>query len=101
MTYQVIFLPRARQHLIEISDYIEGEASLAIARNFVSDIISYCNGFDVFPQRGMARDDIYPGLRLVGFRKRVTIAFAIEGDRVLIIGVFYGGQDYESALSAD
>ncbi len=101
MTYHVVFLPRARQQLIEISDYIEAEASLAVAQNFVGDIVGYCNSFDLFPQRGTARDDLYPGLRLVGFRRRVSIAFAIEDDTVVIIGVFYGGQDYESALSAD
>jgi len=99
MTYSVIFLPRARQQLREISDYIEVEASLNIARKFVGDIIDYCNGFDLFPQRGVSRDDVYPGLRVVGFRRRVTIAFAIEDDRVVIMGIFYGGQDYESAFS--
>jgi len=73
--------------------------SLNIARKFVGDIIDYCNGFDLFPQRGVSRDDVYPGLRVVGFRRRVTIAFAIEDDRVVIMGIFYGGQDYESAFS--
>jgi putative addiction module CopG family antidote len=30
--------------------------------------------------------------------RRVTIAFTIEGNSVIILGVFYGGQDYETAL---
>jgi toxin ParE1/3/4 len=42
-----------------------------------------------------------PGLRTIGFRHRVTIAFAVEAETVTIIGVFYGGQDFEAALETD
>jgi toxin ParE1/3/4 len=34
----------------------------------------------------------------MGFERRVTIAFTVEGDSVIILGVFYGGQDYEAVL---
>lgn len=34
-----------------------------------------------------------PGVRLVGYRRTVSIAFAIEGERVLILGIFYGGRN--------
>jgi hypothetical protein len=37
-------------------------------------------------------------LRTVGFRRAVTIAFSIEEETVMIIGIFYGGQDFETAL---
>jgi len=47
------------------------------------------------------RDDIRQGLRFVGFRRRVTIAFGIGQDVVEIVGIFYGGQDYEAVLSGD
>jgi plasmid stabilization system protein ParE len=35
-----------------------------------------------------------PGLRTIGFEKRVTILFAVDEDiaRVEILGVFYGGR---------
>jgi toxin ParE1/3/4 len=42
-----------------------------------------------------------PGLRTIGFRRRVTIAFAVEAEVVTIIGVFYGGQDFEGAWLID
>ena len=51
--------------------------------------------------RGMARDDLRPGLRVVGFRRRVTIAFAITEETVEILGIYYGGRDYEALLSID
>ena len=44
------------------------------------------------------RDDVLPGLRTIGFRKRVTIAFVVEAAAVLVVGIFYGGQDFESLL---
>jgi toxin ParE1/3/4 len=55
---------------------------------------------DMFPQRGTLREDIRPGLRLVPYRDSAEIAFTIDRDEVLIVGVFYGGQDYEIALQS-
>lgn len=44
------------------------------------------------------RDATRPGLRLVPYRSSAEVAFVVDGEQVWIIGVFYGGQDYESAL---
>jgi toxin ParE1/3/4 len=46
----------------------------------------------------MRRDDIRPGLRITNYKKRAVIAFAVDAEVVSIIGVYYGGQDYESVL---
>jgi plasmid stabilization system protein ParE len=51
-----------------------------------------------FPHRGSLRDHIRPGLRVIGFRRRVSIAFTVDQDAATILGIFYGGQDYEAAL---
>jgi toxin ParE1/3/4 len=40
-------------------------------------------------------------LRITSYRKRVVIAFDVDADRVNIIGIFYGGQDYETALQEE
>jgi len=50
------------------------------------------------PHRGTRRDDIRPGLRITHYKGRAIIAFAVEAEQISIIGVFYGGQDYEEAL---
>ncbi|WP_341867212.1 hypothetical protein [Caballeronia arationis] len=42
-----------------------------------------------------------PGLRVTHYRKRAIIAYLFEGEVVSIIGVFYGGQDYEAALGSE
>jgi plasmid stabilization system protein ParE len=40
-------------------------------------------------------------LRITSYRKRVVIAFDVDADRVNIIGIFYDGQDYETALQEE
>ncbi len=47
----------------------------------------------------MRRDDLSPGLRVIGYKRVVTITFVIEGDEVIISGIFYGGEDYEDSLT--
>lgn len=39
-------------------------------------------------------------LRITNYRGRTVFAFAVEEQQLYIIGVFYGGQDYETALAA-
>lgn len=45
------------------------------------------------------RDDLRPGLRTISWRRRVTIALVVEEAVVVIVGIFYGGRDFESLLS--
>jgi len=84
-SYQVILSPEAWEHLERLYEYIADEASPSIAKRFTDDILDYCNGFDLFPKRGIERDDIRQGLRFVGFRRRVTIAFGIGQNVVEIV----------------
>lgn len=94
---EVIFTPLAERHIDSLHDYITTHASEARADSYVSRIVDFCNGFTTFPQRGTKRDDILPGLRITGFERRVTIAFILTPEAVLIEGIFYGGQDYDAA----
>jgi toxin ParE1/3/4 len=41
----------------------------------------------------MACDDIRPGLRTVGWRRRATIAFLVRPPVVTIVRTYHGGQD--------
>lgn len=47
------------------------------------------------------RDDVRPGLRITNYKKRTVIAFNVDAEMVSIIGVFYGGQDYETIIQED
>lgn len=98
MQYGIVFTPEAEEQLAEIYRYIAIEASPVTAERYVSAIISSCEDLRSFPLRGMPRDDIRPGLRVTNHRKRAVIVYAVEAGLVSIVGVFYGGQDYETAL---
>lgn len=49
----------------------------------------------------MRRDDVRPGLRITNYKMRAVIAFDVDAGRVSIIGVYYGGQEYETVLQSD
>ena len=101
MSRTVVIAPEAQAQLDALYDYIADAASADIALRFNDALLDQFESLRDFPVRGTARDDILPGLRTVGFRKRVTIAFVVEKTSVLVIGVFYGGQDFESILEVD
>jgi toxin ParE1/3/4 len=67
-------------------------------RAYTDRIVSYCLGFATFPERGRRRDDLRPELRVIGFGRRVTIAFHVTSDRITIDRVLYGGRDLTRAL---
>lgn len=101
MTWAVVFSHKAREQLIALDEYIAAAASPEIADRYVGAIADFCLSLTTFPERGIPRDDIRPGLRITNYRKRTVIAFAVDTDaeRVAILGIFHGGQDYEAALS--
>ncbi|TDX60789.1 toxin ParE1/3/4 [Methylosinus sp. sav-2] len=98
-SYNVIFSPEAEAQLLAIYRWIAERATPSAAERFTGAIVDYCENLRSFPERGTCRDDLRPGLRTIGFRRRVTIAFAVEAEVVTIVGVFYGGQDFEASLS--
>ena len=100
MSYAVVFAPRAEDQLAELYGYIAIRASPTTATRYTDAIVSLCEGLSEFPHRGTPRDDIRPGLRITNYKGRTVIAFAADdiGLCVSILGVFYGGQDYESTM---
>ena len=98
MTHQVVFTPEAEAQIVALYRYIAAAASPAIAVRYTEDIVSCCESLQMFPHRGTRRDDLRPGLRITNYKKRAVIAFDVDEKRVSILGVFYGGQDYETIL---
>lgn len=94
-----VFSPEARADLLELYDWVAGAASPDTAMAYIERIEQFISGFEVGPERGTRRDDIRPGLRTVGFERRVTVAFVV-GEQVTILRIFYGGRDWEGALAS-
>jgi toxin ParE1/3/4 len=98
VVHEVVFAPEARSDLLDIYDYIAARSGPARALGFTERLVSYCTSLAVFPQRGTQRNDLRPGLRIIGYRRRVTIAFHVTSDTVIIDRILYGGRDLPRAL---
>jgi toxin ParE1/3/4 len=96
---EVVFSPEAQDDLLHLYDYIAVRSGPVRSIGYIERLERYCLGFDLAAERGTRRDDIRPGLRIVGFERRVTIAFHVEPKRVTIDRILYGGRDLKTALN--
>jgi toxin ParE1/3/4 len=97
----IVFAPEAEADLFNLYDYIAARSGAARAIGYINRIESYCLGFSHIGERGTKRDDLRPGLRIVGFERRVAIAFHVDPDTVTIDRILYGGRDIGRALDVD
>ena len=97
-TRRVVFRPRAEADLVSLYDYIATASGHAVASRYLDRLEAACLSLGTLSRRGRRRDDLHPGLRTIGFERRVTIAFQVLATRVRIVRVFYGGQDLDRVL---
>lgn len=96
---RVVFHPAALRELADLYDYVADRASETTADRFAGALRDFCRQLALFPERGTVRDDIGQGIRIIGFRRSVSVAFAVEdGDRVLILGIFGAGRNVTAEL---
>jgi len=88
---------------VSLYEYIAERGSPVIAARYAEAIVAYCESLATLPHRGTKRDDSRAGLRIANYKRRAVIAFAIDEatDMVAILGLFYGGRDYERVLVDD
>ncbi|NYZ12676.1 type II toxin-antitoxin system RelE/ParE family toxin [Azospirillum sp. RWY-5-1] len=98
MTRRIVFRPSAQSDLLALFQYIARDSGVARARAYVARINAACQSLALFPERGTRRDDLSPGMRTIGFERRVTIAFRVIGDAVEILAVAYGGRAFEDEV---
>lgn len=96
--FRLSFRPLAEVDLFDLYRDIAEQAGVAIAGAYIDRIEAACRTLETFPERGTRRDDIRPGVRTMGFERRATIVFQVSRSEVVIIGIFYGGQDFERIL---
>lgn len=101
MARKVVFAPEALDDLRDLYDHIADAALPERALAYVEGLQSACLGLADFPERGTRRDSIRPGLRTLGYRRRVTIAFQVTETAVVILRLLYGGRDLEGLLRED
>jgi toxin ParE1/3/4 len=97
----VVLSPEARDDLRALYDWVADAVSPQMALGYVERIETWLRGFEVAPERGTLRDDIRPGLRIVGFKRRLTVAFTVEDTHVTILRVFRAGRHWEVDLDPE
>lgn len=95
----VIYAPEAGGDLDRIYDIIAEASSAATANRYDQRIRAFCERLEYGSERGTRCDDVRPELRVIGFERRVTVAFIVEFERVVILRVFYGGADWQDDLA--
>ncbi|OWJ66066.1 plasmid stabilization protein [Inquilinus limosus] len=93
MQSEIVFSPEARDDLLNLYHYIAEHSGADRAIGYLDRIEAFCRSLSMFPERGTPRDDLFPGLRVVGFERRVAIAFHIDPGKVTIDRILYGGRD--------
>ena len=95
--FPVLLNEEAIRDLDEIYRYVaERSGSPLTAIRFVRRIRRRCLRIGNVPFGGQGRDDLKLGLRTVPFEHSAVIAWKVEGGKVRITNVFYGGRDYEN-----
>jgi len=92
LSLPVTFDPGALDDLEGIEEYLAARFYPRNAEKYIQRIMTACKTIGIAPHQGSLRNDIRPGVRSVGFEKRVTITFEIKADSVLILGIFYAGR---------
>ena len=93
----VEFAPEARDDLIALYDWIADRADHMVAIGYVERLEAFCRKLSIGSARGSRRDDVREGLRVIGFKRRINVAFVVEDDRVVVLRLFYGGRNWEAS----
>ena len=98
--HSIVWRPQARDQLLALYDWIADRADPDTAYAYTSAIEAHVATLAAFPERGMPRDDLHPGLRTIPYRRRTVIAYRITAQQVEIIALAHGGQMLD-VLSTD
>ena len=93
MANDVVFHALAFDDLDALDDFIAHDSPERAAA-FVGRIRKFCASLAEFPERGRLREEFGPNIRTLSFERRVVVAYKVEQRTVLILRVFYAGQDY-------
>ncbi len=97
MARSLAFSPEAREDLRALAAFIAEAAGAGRATGYLRRTEAACRSPTDFPHRGARRDDLHPGLRVLGLERRVAIAFVVREDSVRIL---CGGRGLEAASGA-
>lgn len=94
----VVLTSEAETDILLLYEWIASQASPLVSLIYVERLKSFLDRLGFASDRGHQRNDIRLGLRIIGFERRVTIAFTVEPDRVVILRLSYAGRDLEGLV---
>jgi toxin ParE1/3/4 len=94
---KVVYRSKAERDLGDIYDF-SADDNPVHAVEFIRRLRDFCRGLMEFPERGAARNDFAPGVRILVFEKRVTVAYKADGKRVQILRFLYAGRNTPGAF---
>lgn len=98
MPHRVVYHTEAEIELDRLYADISAKAGFRIAGEFVDGILTFIDALNTFPERGTVRESRIQGLRIIGYRRNISVAFAVRGDVVLILGVFARGKHIDDTV---
>lgn len=97
MIYKVSFSALAEEDVIGIYEFIAKD-SPSRALSFIRRLREQCETLKTMAARGPQRESLGPGVRIMVFERRVTAAYHIKNEQVVILRLFYAGQNIPSTL---
>jgi toxin ParE1/3/4 len=97
-TRRVVLAPEAADDLQGLYDWIAGRASPTVAMGYLDRVERFLAGLSIGAERGHLRSDVRPGLRIIGFERRLTVAFTVDDDLVTVLRVLRAGQDWGASF---
>jgi toxin ParE1/3/4 len=93
VTYRIVWYRKAREDLLALYDWIDGQAGPEMANDYTNRIDAHAAKLGDFPHRGTPRNDLAPGLRTITYRRRTIIAYKVVGEEIQIWHILHGGRD--------
>lgn len=93
--------PEALQDMEAIGLWLTEAASSVVARRYLARLRKRLSSLAYGSERGTVHDNLSSGLRMIGITATVSVAFRVKDDRVTVLRVVYGGQDWQAALTRD
>jgi len=100
VTRTLLYTKQAQGDLDQIFDFIATDNPHR-ARTYIEEIRQACLTLCLTPMIGIARPDLQSDLRILPLWRRIVIAYQVMPDRIDVLRVFSGGQDYEMIMGGD
>ncbi len=89
----VILGNTARDDLQSIFNWLEPDTGATFARDYVRQIRDKCHSLANFPNRGELREDLAPDLRTIPFKRKATIAYKVDGNKITVLRILHHGRN--------